>query len=421
MFPTLPQGLVAQTIRKHTDANPDQQLTTQDIQNILIAIYVTAYIEYQGNYFLQKRGTPTGYTVSGTLAEIVFQELDDKIHEAHPDLPLWKRYKDDIIIVANKQITELLLNCANKFHPEIKFTIETETNRTLNFLDLQIKRLDHTFEYKMYTKPSQTDRTLNFNSHHPKATKANVIKNEAKRIQERTLKPHDNKILQNELVQKLLANDYPPAFIQSHLRKPQDKPTKTPKEPHITTTSIPYLGPHSEHIKRILQQNNVRTFFTTLPNCRNLTKPKPSQKIEEKTDVVYKIPCFECPLFYIGQTKQTFAQRTKQHERDIEKLELTNAIAKHKELTQHNPNWQDAEIVFHERRLLRRLILETATIETHRQHTVNLNSGPYRSVTHLIPTNYAWPGGATVKQQSRHTTNDRLIQKSADENMPQRC
>jgi hypothetical protein len=151
------------------------------------------------------------------------------------------------------------------------------------------------------------------------------------------------------------------------------------------------------HIRRILNQYNIKTFFSNTPNCRNLTKQNQDLTIQQLSDIVYKIPCQSCEKFYIGQTKQKFAQRQKQHTTAIAKNDQTNALAKHHEEEKHLPKWEEATSIFHETNLTKRLILETATIEIYRTSTTNLTSGPYRAVRQLIPTNFPWPEGATNK------------------------
>ena len=49
----------------------------------------------------------------------------------------------------------------------IQFTLETEVNNKLNFLDLTIIRLDEKFQYQIYRKLTTTDLTINAESHHP--------------------------------------------------------------------------------------------------------------------------------------------------------------------------------------------------------------------------------------------------------------
>ena len=47
----------------------------------------------------------------------------------------------------------MFLNDLNKLHNNITFTLETETENSLNFLDLHIERTNNKHSFAMYHKP----------------------------------------------------------------------------------------------------------------------------------------------------------------------------------------------------------------------------------------------------------------------------
>jgi len=51
------------------------------------------------------------------------------------DLHCITDYVDDIILAAPKEEIHTILNKFNSYHYRLKFTLETEVNRRLNFLD----------------------------------------------------------------------------------------------------------------------------------------------------------------------------------------------------------------------------------------------------------------------------------------------
>jgi hypothetical protein len=241
-------------------------------------------------------------------------------------------------------------------------------------------------------KPGQTNRILNFRSSHPQATKANIIANELKRIAERTQSIPQAKIFQANFQSNLLVNEYPLDFITKNQKTQKEKPPNQ----FESKIAIPFLGSTSHEIKRILQSSGIQTFFSNTQNCRHLCKNHPQTEIAKQSDIVYKVPCANCNKFYIGQTKQFFQAREKQHEAAIKGKNPENAFASHHAATKHLPNWKEATSVFHEQNLVKRLILETATIAAHKIHTTNLTTGPYKEVLQMVPQNYNWPGGATI-------------------------
>lgn len=44
-------------------------------------------------------------------------------------------------------------------HPNIKFTVELEDNKAINFLDLHISHINDKFQYNIYRIPTHTDIT----------------------------------------------------------------------------------------------------------------------------------------------------------------------------------------------------------------------------------------------------------------------
>jgi hypothetical protein len=57
----------------------------------------------------------------------------------------------------------------NTIHPTINFTIENETNKKANFLDLTIQRKHDKLNFSIYRKPS--DIIIHNSSCHPKEHK----------------------------------------------------------------------------------------------------------------------------------------------------------------------------------------------------------------------------------------------------------
>ena len=78
-------------------------------------------------------------------------------------------------------ITALPEDTVSHFHshlnPHIKFTVETESDNCLPFLDnLLTHESDGNITMSVYTKPTHTDRYLDFFSHHPLAHNISVIR-----------------------------------------------------------------------------------------------------------------------------------------------------------------------------------------------------------------------------------------------------
>jgi len=49
-----------------------------------------------------------------------------------------------------------------------------------------------------------------------------------------------------------------------------------------------------------------------------LVHPKDKVKDGEKTELIYRIPCKNCPSSYIGETGRTLGLRMKEHRKEVD-------------------------------------------------------------------------------------------------------
>jgi hypothetical protein len=416
MYPTLPQDLVMKSVRQqiHSIVSPAEakNLETEDLCRILLTIFVTSYVSFKNRHFLQTKGAPIGYAVSGEMAELVFQELDEQVVATFEQVVAWLRYRDDIFVLAPPDAISKVKSFIQLFHKDIKFTFEHENEQQqIPFLDVLITRHNNHFSHKLYKKPQQTTRTLNFHSNHPTAAKANLVRNEAKRIKNLTEQPDQVGREIAQFREKLLQNNYPTQFINNHLKAPTE-PEKQDTKEYGNTIVIPFLGQCSYQIRRILSANNFQVFFSQTANIKNIckTNQNPTHPIDEPHGIVYQIPCQKCEAVYIGETKKTFSERFSGHKSSITQHDQNNGLAVHQIETGHQPDPSKAVCIFKEKNLPKRKALEAATIARCDKPTLNLNRGWLQQIVDLIPTAAVWPSGATIAFPQKRT-NARLRSK----------
>ena len=94
--------------------------------------------------------------------------------------------------------------------------------------------------------------------------------------------------------------------------------------------SLPYIKGTSETLKPIFATHKIKCSFSskkTLP--KHLSKPKDLVGLDKKS-VVYKIPCKDCNVSYIGETKRSFEVRTNEHKRAVKNQDVDkNKFADH--------------------------------------------------------------------------------------------
>jgi len=70
----------------------------------------------------------------------------------------------------------------------------------------------------------------------------------------------------------------------------------------------------SEAYVRILKSHGITTANHPHRILRNiLVHPKDKVKDEEKTELIYQIPCKNCPSSYVGETGRKLGLRMKEH------------------------------------------------------------------------------------------------------------
>jgi len=80
------------------------------------------------------------------------------------------------------------------------------------------------------------------------------------------------------------------------------------------------------------------------------------KKDGRKKNVIYKIPCRDCKLSYIGETSQWYDERESQHKRCIRNQDENNGIFRHIRDTGHDIAWETVQFLdFNQRTLCRKM------------------------------------------------------------------
>ena len=87
----------------------------------------------------------------------------------------------------------------------------------------------------------------------------------------------------------------------------------------------------SEQLKRVLKDLQIQTVMRPHQTLRqrlvHLKDPLPDM---ERSNVVYCIPCAECPATYVGETKRKLCKRIDEHKRALRMCDFNaSAVAEH--------------------------------------------------------------------------------------------
>ncbi|XP_021964121.1 uncharacterized protein LOC110859472 [Folsomia candida] len=196
------------------------------------------YFTWKGTIYKQNEGTSMGSPISQIFAEFCLQELEEKLIINNKDIPFYQRFVDDSGACTKIGTQQDILQSLNSFHPSIQFTIESEENMQIPFLDVLLSRdEDGTIHKKVYRKPTHTGRYLNYHSYHHPSQKIAVID----ALTYRALKICDDEFLEEELqtiTESLKQNGYPRNLIQKRINR-----MKTKFQNQLNTDQIPEEKP----------------------------------------------------------------------------------------------------------------------------------------------------------------------------------
>ena len=141
------------------------------------------------------------------------------------DTRIWKRYVDDTFTILDRGKVDDLLQHLNNQQPSIRFTMETEKDNKLAFLDTAVLREpDGRLTTSVYRKPTHTDQYLAYDSHHPQSVKRGIVKCLYERAKRLVTKPSVISEEKKHLSSVLVSNGYPFSFLQK-VTRPENQTT----------------------------------------------------------------------------------------------------------------------------------------------------------------------------------------------------
>jgi hypothetical protein len=352
------------------------------------------HFTYNGKYYDQCDGVAMGSPLGPILADIFMSDLESKVFVSYDgNLPIfYKRYVDDVFLAFNDyDDCELFLEYFNSRHPCIKFTLETEKDNCLPFLDVLVSRsYDGTISTSLYRKQIFSGLLMQFDSFVPVQYKKCLVSG----LVHRAWKISSSyELFQNELSNiknLLMSNGFPLKFINKqvhlYLRKKQNLETNSHlqfgPQKKILFISLPFCGPNSTKLKRnltrVLQKlapwSKVNIAFKSILSVKAISKLKSPISVLNKSNVVYKLTCgsTDCNEFYVGLTTRRLCKRIFEHQ-----TRTYSAVFKHNLETGHDIDFSTPEVIASDNVKIRLQIKETLLIKqllAYKSLNVNLES-----------------------------------------------
>ena len=170
------------------------------------------------------------------------------------------------------------MNYINTRHPNIKFTIETEVNKTIPFLDVLIDNTQNILKTSTYHKSTYSGLPLDYTS-------------------------FTSRLYEIGLIKRLIDRAYKISNTWSGFHD-----------------DVPYIGKYSEQVqkkitklcKQYCKENNVKIVFT-LFKISYYFSVKDATPYFVKSILVYKFVCTRCKSCYIGENCRHFITRIDEH------------------------------------------------------------------------------------------------------------
>lgn len=379
LFTNVPKDLVTDIITKHwTQVKQHVRVEQNMLVEMINFCFESGYFSFQGEIYDQLDGCSMGNPASPSVANIAMNHIIEEAKQKLPfPIPFIKVYVDDTFIIIPRDGTDILLETFNSIHQRIQFTMELESELGLPFLDTLVKRNGDQLTTEMYSKPTNSNRILNFLSHHPLSQKLGVacgIFNRAVR-----LSTHDKVDISIEKAKSILrTNNYPNKIVKKCLGKTRARLEHAPQNatPEKIYSRFPFVAGLSERVGKCFGTTNCRLGFYNLNKVRGMyTRLKDKVDPNKRSNEVYKIPC-SCNKHYIGQTKQLLKNRLNQHRLDCRNGNYLNkdktALATHHFDTGHNFQFDKTTILDYETNWWKRNVSEMVFIKLH--DTVNLRT-----------------------------------------------
>ena len=240
-----------------------------------------------------------------------------------PSVHFYRRYIDNTFCVFNNENeAPLFFNFLNSQHPNIKFTMEKETNRILSFLVVYIDNNDPScLKTSVYRKKTFTGLLTNFFSFISFSYKVGLIRtlvDRAYRINN-SLQPFNNDV--KKLTPILKRNQFPEHLINRVIKSYiNHSSTSAPSENNDTLYfKLPYLlfSNFAQRkvrtlIKRYCNNLKIKLVFSSF-KIKNLIKVKDSVPRSLRSCVVYKFVCAGCNSVYARETCRHISTRIREH------------------------------------------------------------------------------------------------------------
>ncbi|XP_073428203.1 uncharacterized protein [Dendrobates tinctorius] len=232
---------------------PDTQALCLDLLNIVLQ---ENFFRFQDDFFIQTCGTAMGSNVAPAYANLYMDKFERDYIYANPLFQefatVWLRYIDDIFCIWGGDSTSLskFYDTINNARHELKFTM-SHNLESISFLDTRVKKdAQGTLSSDLYTKPTDCNNLLLYDSCHPRSTRNSLPRSQFKWITRIVSDPSTRDLRLQEMSDRFESRHYPSTLLASEMTKARIDPDTT-RTTTIKPPRLPFVHGHHPSMQRI--------------------------------------------------------------------------------------------------------------------------------------------------------------------------
>lgn len=324
----------------NNDNQPAMKIPKELLRSLLtVCTTETPFRSPDNDIYIQTDGVSMGSPLGPLFANFYMCHIENNLLPSLSNPPsMYTRYVDDIFLVIENIKT--LEEIKSKFEENsvLKFTYEIEERKTIAFLDVNVKRHQHSVITGVHTKPTNSGECLNYNSFAPHQYKTGIIRTFLNRAHKICNSPDTFHAEIERIKQLLTNNNFPMKIIDAEISKFMNRNQQNEERTTNDNNNVIPLffrnqmssqyKQEEKNIRKIIQDhisptdNNTSVklqIFYKNKKLRNLfIKNNPHRPTKGDTShVVYKYICpkEECQpsISYVGYTECTLTDRLRNH------------------------------------------------------------------------------------------------------------
>ena len=206
--------VISETLKRERkgEVNPKNE----SLVDLLEMVLKNNNFQFNNENYLQISGTAMGTRVAPSYANLFMADLETKLLDKSVDKPtVWFRYIDDIFFIweNGEEKLQKWIDFLNQEHQSIKFTAEWSREK-IHFLDTTVLKDGNGSLYtSLYTKPTDTNSFLRYDSAHAPNVKLSLPYSQFLRLRRICKKESDYKACIDMKEKQFLKKGYPQKLL----------------------------------------------------------------------------------------------------------------------------------------------------------------------------------------------------------------